>query len=283
MRPLPGPAFGMSGVTPSASPVPTSAKGFTHDAPHRVLRLLAKLCRTRTVVMRNETPLVSFTFDDVPASAFRHGLPILERFGVKGTFYVAAGTCGSRDDHWDLMTYEEVRAMHRRGHEIGCHTYSHVNVQSLSARGLDEECRRNGEALRAICGDVIVANFAFPFGDVGIARKLQLQRHFISCRGTYQGVNSGRIDLGLLKVIELYDRTLSEEKLARVLDETVRRNGWLIFYTHDVRSSPSPYGCSPARLRAVVEATRRYGIEAVPVRDALERIGARPRKVPGVS
>ena len=41
-------------------------------------------------------------------------------------------------------------------------------------------------------------------------------------------------DLSLLRVIELYDRTLTREKLRRVLRETRERNGWLIFYTHDV-------------------------------------------------
>ena len=39
-------------------------------------------------------PMVTFTFDDVPASACEIGARILEQHGERGTFYVAAQACG---------------------------------------------------------------------------------------------------------------------------------------------------------------------------------------------
>jgi peptidoglycan/xylan/chitin deacetylase (PgdA/CDA1 family) len=238
-----------------------------------VLRQAARYSRSKPFAMRNAAPLVSFTFDDVPASAFSNGAAILEQHGVLGTFYIAGGILGDIDAHWRLIDREQVRALHDRGHEIGCHTFSHIGVDKLGARVMDEECRRNGELLRELCPDIEIVNFCYPFGRVSLPRKRQLEARFDSCRGIYQGINAGTVDLALLRVIELYDRTLTRDKLARVLRETRERNGWLIFYTHDVAETPSWIGCSPRLLREVVTAVQAENMRCLPIRDALTAIG----------
>jgi peptidoglycan/xylan/chitin deacetylase (PgdA/CDA1 family) len=228
---------------------------------------------SKPFAMRNRTPLVSFTFDDVPESADLNGAPILESAGIHGTFYIAAGSCGVTDEFWRVIDLDQVRGLHERGHEIGCHTFSHVNVETLDAAGMDEECRRNDELIRRTCGNIELTNFCFPFGRLSLARKLQLQARFVTCRGIYEGVNAGTIDLGLLRVIELYERTLTPDKLQQTIRETSDRNGWLIFYTHDVADPPSWIGCSPALLRSTVEAVQVAGFDCVTIRDAVSRIG----------
>jgi peptidoglycan/xylan/chitin deacetylase (PgdA/CDA1 family) len=225
--------------------------------------------------MRNRAPLVSFTFDDVPESAYRNGAAVLEQRGIRGTFYIAAGTCGSDDELWRVIGRDQVHALHRRGHEIGCHTFSHINVERLDAAGLDEECGRNRAVLQELCDGLAPVSFCYPFGRLSLPRKLQLMRRFDSCRGVYEGLNAGTIDLALLRVIELYDRTLTPDKLARVLAETRERNGWLIFYTHDVADPPSWIGCSPALLGTTADAVQAMGLECLPVRDAMTQIGYR--------
>jgi peptidoglycan/xylan/chitin deacetylase (PgdA/CDA1 family) len=240
-----------------------------------LLRRAARYSRAKSFAMRNAAPLVSFTFDDVPASAYSNGAAILEGYGLRGTFYVAAGTCGSTDEHWDVIGRDEVRALHDSGHEIGCHTFSHVAVDRLDAGDLDDECRRNRTLLQELCPGVEVANFCYPFGRVSLPRKHQLEERFDSCRGIYQGINAGVVDLGLLRVVELYDRTLTREKLARVLRRTRERNGWLIFYTHDVAAPPSWIGSSPRLLREAIEAVRAENMLCLPIRGALEAIGYR--------
>jgi peptidoglycan/xylan/chitin deacetylase (PgdA/CDA1 family) len=225
--------------------------------------------------MTNRHPLVSFTFDDVPDSAYSNGAAILQERGIRGTFYVAGGTCGTDDTYWRVIEREQVRALHAEGHEIGCHTFSHVVVETLDAARMDDECAQNLARLRQACGDIAVTNFCYPFGKLSLARKLQLQQRFDTCRSIYEGINAGTIDLALLKVVELYDRTLTPEKLRLVLDETRERNGWLVFYTHDVADPPSWIGCSPALLRSTVEAVQAAGLPCVPVRGALELIGYR--------
>ncbi len=240
-----------------------------------VLRKAARHSRSKPFAMRKTASLVSFTFDDVPASAYTNGAAILEHYGLRGTFYVTAGTLGQMDTDWRVVDREQVSALHHRGHEIGCHTFSHVGVDSLNARMLDEECRRNREVLRELCAGLEITNFCYPFGRVSLPRKLQLDDRFDSCRGIYEGINAGIVDLTLLRVVELYDRTLTRDKLDRLLRETRARNGWLIFYTHDVAEPPSWIGSSPRLLRETVEAVRAENMRCLPIREALVSIGYR--------
>jgi peptidoglycan/xylan/chitin deacetylase (PgdA/CDA1 family) len=246
-----------------------------HPLVNGVLRKAARHSRSKPFAMRNTAPLVSFTFDDVPESAFTNGAAILERHGLRGTFYIAAGTLGETGKDWRVIDREQVRALHDRGHEIGCHTFSHVGVDTLDARMLDEECGRNREVLRDLCVGLDVTNFCYPFGRVSLPRKLQLDERFDSCRGIYEGINAGIVDLGLLRVVELYDRTLTRDKLDRLLRETRTRSGWLIFYTHDVAEPPSWIGASPRLLRETIEAVQAENMGCLPIRDALAAIGYR--------
>jgi peptidoglycan/xylan/chitin deacetylase (PgdA/CDA1 family) len=236
-------------------------------------RKLARYLRSKPFKMQNHTPLVTFTFDGCPDSAFLNGTPILEDHGIYGTFYIAAGVADTDEIYWHLITPEQVRALHDRGHEIGSHTYSKVRVENLSASRLDEELRMNHNLLRRLCGDIQLTNFSYPFGSVSLQRKIQLLQKFETCRGINEGVNVGTVDLGLLKAVELYNRTLTTNKLQRLLRETCDRNGWLIFYGHDVSDPPSISGCSPDFLRATIKTIQAMGLACVSIRDGLKSIG----------
>jgi peptidoglycan/xylan/chitin deacetylase (PgdA/CDA1 family) len=242
-------------------------------------RRIARHLPTKRFAMRNAAPLVSFTFDDVPDSAYLNGAAVLGQYGIRGTYYIASGTCGARDAHWRVIDREQVRALYAAGHEIGCHTFSHVAVERLSAREMAQECEQNASLMGELCPGIEMTNFCFPFGSVSLPRKLQLEKRFDTCRGIYEGVNSGTVDLGLLKVIELYDRTLTKDKLQRVLQEARERNGWVIFYAHDVAPSPSFIGCSPRLLQTVVEIVRAEDMPCLPIREALPAIGYQAGKL----
>lgn len=239
----------------------------------RVRRRIARHLPTKPFVMRNDAPLVSFTFDDVPDSAYANGAAVLDEYGIRGTFYIASGTCGTTDIYWHVIDHNQVRDLHARGHEIGCHTLSHAAVDDLDTQAMEKECRGNLEIMQELCPGIKMTNFCYPYGVVSLSRKLQLQKRFDTCRGIFEGINAGIIDLGLLKVIELYDRTLSRDKLRHVLRKARNRNGWVIFYAHDVAQQPSHMGCTPALLRATIEAVRAEGMPCLSIREALPMIG----------
>lgn len=238
----------------------------------RLSRAAAKLVPVRPARMLNRRPIVSITFDDVPDTAFTNGAAVLDRFGVRGTFYIAPGTCGQQEPFWRVISERALAQLAASGHEIGCHTFGHVSVQTLSQAAMAEETRSTRAALERICGRPPSANFAYPFGVASFRRKLQLARDFRSCRGTYEGIHAGWLDLAHLRSVELYDRTLGPARLDQLLDETLARTGWLVFFTHDCADPPSWIGCSPALLGRVVEACLRRKIAILPVDGALDEI-----------
>lgn len=239
----------------------------------------ARYIPIRRHVLQNRRPLVSFTFDDVPDTAYTNGAAVLDSHGVKGTFYIAPGILGVRDEHWRVLTAEQVAELHRRGHEIGAHTFRHVKVQSLSHSEMAHENELTRQAFRRICGPGEYNNFAYPFGVVSMPRKLQLQGEYASCRGIYQEINARSADLGLLRAFELYDRTITPAAIDHLIDDAVRCNGWLIFYTHDVVDNPSWIGCSPGLLDRTVAAAKARGVECVSIAEGLARIGAPAQSV----
>ena len=135
-----------------------------------ISRKAARHYRSKPFALRNRAPMVSFTFDDTPDSAYLNGAALLEEFGWLGTFYIASGTCGMRDEFWNVITRGQVCALHAQGHEIGCHTFSHVNVETLDAAAMDDELRRNASTLRELCSDLEISNFCFPFGKLSLPR-----------------------------------------------------------------------------------------------------------------
>src|SRR5258705_8591885 len=54
-------------------------------------RALASTFARRTLSIGMSTPIISFTFDDAPVTAFRAGAVILKEYGVNATYFVSLG------------------------------------------------------------------------------------------------------------------------------------------------------------------------------------------------
>ncbi len=65
--------------------------------------------------------IVVLQFDDGTAGHFTHAFPILERYGLKGSFGVVTGNLGKPGS----LSGEQVAKMHQAGHEIHDHTLDH--------------------------------------------------------------------------------------------------------------------------------------------------------------
>jgi peptidoglycan/xylan/chitin deacetylase (PgdA/CDA1 family) len=235
---------------------------------------MAMHLRVEPFRMRNETPMVSFTFDDVPKSAATVGAAILEQHGALGTFYVIGSQVGTSSPLWDMVDGDDIVALHRGGHEIACHTFSHKRASDLDADTLSAEIARNQQYLRSLDPSIRIENFAYPFGYGSFVRKRQLKTVFKSCRSIVPGVNSGTVDLQFLRAMPLIDRRIDRDGIERAFDQAQTANGWLIFYTHDVADEPSPYGCSPSLLNEALEAAAKRKIPVLNMAEALQCAGA---------
>jgi peptidoglycan/xylan/chitin deacetylase (PgdA/CDA1 family) len=241
----------------------------------RVSHRLAMHLRVDRFQMLNDTPMVSFTFDDVPKSAATTGARILEDHDARGTFYVSGGLVGTtKSPDWTAVDVEDIVALHRKGHEIGCHTFSHKRACDLDAESLAAEIERNRRYFRSLDPSIKVENFAYPFGYGAFVRKRQLATAFQSCRSIVPGVNSGTVDLQFLRAMPLIDRRMDRDGIERAFDEAQTNNGWLIFYSHDVADAPSPYGSSAALMNHALQAASRRQIPVLNMAEALLCAGA---------
>jgi len=219
-------------------------------------------------------PMVSVTFDDAPDSAAGEGAALLEAHGGRGTYYLSGSLIDRPDDHWHGLSNDAIVRLHRAGHEIGCHTFSHLRAVDLDENAMVREIERNRSYFRNIDSSIRLENFAYPYGLASVWRKPQLARIFRSARGIFPGVNSDVIDLQFLRASPLVNCEIDTDGVDRYFDEAVASGGWLIFYGHDVVDAPSPYGCTPALLRHALTAAQRRGMPIVTVAEALRRIGA---------
>ena len=94
--------------------------------------------------------VVVLTFDDGNKSDHSYVGPLLKSYGFGGTFFITEGL-GFLDSKAHYVTWEEVRALHEDGFEIGNHTRHHRNVNTQSQEELladlahiDERCREHG-------------------------------------------------------------------------------------------------------------------------------------------
>ena len=58
----------------------------------KLRRRLAKLAVRRPATVALDRPMVSFCFDDAPATAADAGAALLEAGGLRGTYFICAGT-----------------------------------------------------------------------------------------------------------------------------------------------------------------------------------------------
>jgi peptidoglycan/xylan/chitin deacetylase (PgdA/CDA1 family) len=239
------------------------------EAAAKISHRLAMHLPVGRVRLSNATPMVSFTFDDLSKSAVTSGADLLEAYDARGTFYVSGSLVGVDTANWPSGDNDDVLALHRRGHEIGCHTFSHRRTCDLDQTSLAGDIARNRRYFERLDPSIGIETFAYPFGYGSFAHKYLLKSRFATCRSIMEGVNFGNVDLQFLRAMPLIDREMDRDAIERAFDEAQIHNGWLIFYSHDVATQPSLYGCSPELLNHALETAASRNIPALTMAEAL--------------
>ena len=82
---------------------------------------------------------IALTFDDGLKDHLLIAAPELERRGWRGTFNIVTDRIGRDADH---LSWDDVRELIRRGHEITTHTLSHPHLVKMLDRGEEAQVRR---------------------------------------------------------------------------------------------------------------------------------------------
>lgn len=226
-------------------------------------------------LLRNETGVISFTFDDVARSALTEAGAILARQGCAGTFYVAGGLTGALENGVPCHTVDDLEAARRDGHELASHGYTHIPAFRLGPVRMMRDIEANARFFEERLRTSTPRHYSYPLGARGRWTKAMLARRFVTARGIRPGVNRRVCDLADLKANALYARTTNEARIAALIANVASRGGWLIFYTHDVSEEPSAYGVTPALIEFAVRTAAASGCRVLPVRNAVGAVSYR--------
>ncbi len=229
-------------------------------------------CNRRLATLKNSGPMISFTFDDFPRTAYFAGGAILQGYGARGTFYAAYGLMNTANELGDQFRADDLDVLLENGHELASHTYSHASCRALPLTAFCRDVEKGRKAIEEVAGTES-SNFAYPFGHVTLRAKPALEASVASARSIFPGLNGPEVDLNLLRANSLYGDLDGLARMEELIAENVRNNGWLIFYTHDVRPNPSPYGCTPALFESVVSRASASGSKVLSVNEALTAAG----------
>jgi len=239
---------------------------------NKILRKTGEMAFRRTVQIRLERPVVSFTFDDFPRSALHNAGAILKQHGCAGSYYASAGRMGREEG--DLFVAEDLERLLADGHELGCHTFHHYDAMFTSPWRFEASIAQNRRALQTIVPGAAVRTLAYPLSNPNAGVKRAAGRHSACCRGGGQTLNSGSADLNCLKGFFLEQSRDRPQAIFEMIRQNKDERGWLIFATHDVCEAPSPYGCVPELFEAIVEAALDSGARVLTVAQAYDLLAA---------
>ncbi len=158
----------------------------------------------RIVTGRVDRPVLAFSFDDGLRDCMR-AAALLEEFGTCGMFFVCPDLVEAdpeqratfcRERLWieptEFLSWSEIDALHRRGHEFGSHTMSHVNLARTERARIAHEVATSKNKIADRLG--ACRHFAWPYGRFSHfnqdARSALVQIGFDSCASGERGSHS---------------------------------------------------------------------------------------------
>jgi glycosyltransferase involved in cell wall biosynthesis/peptidoglycan/xylan/chitin deacetylase (PgdA/CDA1 family) len=236
-------------------------------------RATSKVWR-RPFLINSQRPLISFTFDDFPRSALLAGGSILNRYGLSGTYYVSLGLAGRETESGQIFVPDDLTILLEEGHELGCHTFSHCDSWATATKTFENSILKNREALNQLFPFSEFKTFSYPISLPRPHTKAKMADYFLCCRGGGQTFNTGKADLNQLSAYFLEKSRGNLQAVKDLIDRNRQACGWLIFATHDISDSHTPFGCTPDFFENVVKYAVGSGAQIVPVVEALEVLRA---------
>ena len=186
---------------------------------------------------------VSLSFDDARASQVISGVPLLNKYGVKATFYVNPANVERELSAWKKAVAD--------GHEIGNHTASHpctVNFAFSSKNALEtytvpmmeKELEAASARIRRLLG-IEPVTFAYPCGQKFVGRGAEVKSYvplvaerFLVGRGFRDEGANDPVACDLAQVLGLESDGLTFKQMKGLVEGASARGGWLVFAGHEI-------------------------------------------------
>ncbi|TMP30918.1 polysaccharide deacetylase [Pseudoalteromonas rubra] len=188
---------------------------------------------------------VSLTFDDARASQLDVGVPILDKYGVKATFYVMPDPVQARLEDW--------RKVVATGHELGNHTHSHLctgnfawlraqdkGLEQVDLAWLEQDILKTNQFLKAKLS-VEPKSFAYPCGNTFVGRGTQVKsyvpliaKHFSSGRTWLDETANNPTYTDFAQLTGIRMDGMRFEELKTMIEALREDNKWIILAGHEV-------------------------------------------------
>jgi peptidoglycan/xylan/chitin deacetylase (PgdA/CDA1 family) len=202
---------------------------------------------------------LSLTFDDARLSQVDAGIPLLDRHGVKATFYVSPRGMEPRLEGW--------KAAVAAGHEVGNHSLTHPCTgnyafsrhNALEDHTLERMARDVDEASRGIeqLLGIRAVSFAYPCGQKYVGRGLDTRsyvplvaRSFRTGRGWLGESSNDPWICDMAQLLGMESDGRSFEELRTLIDEAAVEGRWLILAGHEM-SDTGPQATSLETLETL--------------------------------
>ncbi|MGA9398912.1 MAG: polysaccharide deacetylase family protein [Anaerolineaceae bacterium] len=106
-----------------------------------------------------ERPVV-ITFDDGDLDVYQNAFPVMQEFGLVGSFYIV----GTRLNSTDFIDVAQLKEMIAAGWDVGCHSMTHIDL-TLNHDALTYEAGSCKSRLENELG-IPINTFAYPFGTI---------------------------------------------------------------------------------------------------------------------
>ena len=219
-------------------------------------------------------PLVSLTFDDGWQSAYTNGLPVLNKYGYKATYYINPSAIETSD----FMNATELSSLYKSGEEIAAHGYAHDDMTSINDDALNYQLKEGRDYLRQ--AGFNVNDFATPYGYSDPEVQWYARQYFQTLRSTETGINTlQNFDPYNLKVLYI-DLSTKNDQLENDLNEAKIYNGWLILVYHRIGEDTPPNktlkveddSVTSSAFAEQIALINKSGISVLPITDAYNEL-----------